>query len=161
MLHNSDLELTNHFLVLKLPFQLVKERYLTGSASQHEFIRGTTLFEDFVVRCVRYAFSDIPASVGRVFFGKWVALPFVRWRMLRHGYLKCPVHWREYAYGEVCKGLLCIVVIALEYSSLENGRTNTILRAVIASEGFGLCTNRSILLTLLSITRMVSVGLRI
>lgn len=51
--------------------------------------------------CVRYAFRDIPASVVRIFFSKTVALPFMRWRMLRHGYLRAPVQWREQAIGEV------------------------------------------------------------
>jgi hypothetical protein len=43
----------------------------------------------------------MPAGVGRVFFSKPVALPFLRWRLLRHGYLQCSVAWREYAAGEV------------------------------------------------------------
>jgi hypothetical protein len=46
-----------------------------------------------VIRCVRYAFAYIPAEIGRVFFSKLVALPFLRFRMLRHGYLKSPIHW--------------------------------------------------------------------
>lgn len=37
----------------------------------------------------------MPAFIGRVFFSKEVALPFLRFRMLRHGYLKCPIPWRE------------------------------------------------------------------
>ena len=54
-----------------------------------------------MVRCVRWAFKYVAPDVGKVFFSKHVALPFLRWRMLRHGYLTCPVHWREYEYGEV------------------------------------------------------------
>ena len=37
----------------------------------------------------------MPASIGAVFFSKPVALPFMRWRMLRHGYLRSPVHYEE------------------------------------------------------------------
>lgn len=48
-----------------------------------------------MIRCVRYAFAYIPASVGRVFFSKWVALPFFRFRLLRHGYLKSPIFYQE------------------------------------------------------------------
>jgi acetyl esterase/lipase len=37
----------------------------------------------------------MPASIGRVFFSKEVALPFFRWRLLRHGLLGSPVDWYE------------------------------------------------------------------
>lgn len=37
----------------------------------------------------------MPAYIGRVFFSKPVALPFLRWRMLRHGYFHSPITWRE------------------------------------------------------------------
>ncbi|KAL1643864.1 hypothetical protein SLS58_004537 [Diplodia intermedia] len=37
----------------------------------------------------------MPAYIGRVFFSKPVALPFLRWRMLRHGYLHSPISWRD------------------------------------------------------------------
>ncbi|CAM1502919.1 Fc.00g076950.m01.CDS01 [Cosmosporella sp. VM-42] len=92
------------FLVLELPFQFFEERYFTHPSQQLPFVQGATAFEDFVVRVVRYAFKDIPSSVGRVFFGKYIALPFLRWRMLKHGYLKCPVHWRECTIGEGTSG---------------------------------------------------------
>lgn len=88
--------------VFKLPVQLIGERYLTSAANQSGFARNATLFEDFVVRCVRYAFQYVPANVGRIFFDKRVALPFMRWRMLKHGYLWSPVYWKEEVYGEVC-----------------------------------------------------------
>ena len=87
--------------MFQLPVQLVRQRYLTRTASQPKFLQDTTLFEDFVVRCVRYAFASIPRDVARVFFSQWVSRPFLRWRMLRHGYLTSPVQWREYAHGEV------------------------------------------------------------
>ncbi|KAK5096329.1 hypothetical protein LTS08_007585 [Lithohypha guttulata] len=53
------------------------------------------LLQDIVIRCVRYAFASIPASIGRVFFSKQVAHPFFRWRLLRHGYWTCPVKYSE------------------------------------------------------------------
>lgn len=96
---SSDLN-ANHTKVLELPFSLVKTRYFDNPSQVHTFIKTSTFFEDFVVRCVRYAFANIPARTGRVFFSKAVALPFLKWRMLRNGHLKSPVHWKEYDYGE-------------------------------------------------------------
>jgi hypothetical protein len=89
------------YLVLKLPYKLLKERYWTPPNQKPKFIKESTLFEDLVVRCVRWAFKYVAPEVGKVFFSKLVALPFLRWRMLRHGYLKCPVSWHEYEYGQV------------------------------------------------------------
>ncbi|ORY69870.1 Alpha/Beta hydrolase protein [Pseudomassariella vexata] len=60
------------------------------------FVQVASPFEDFVIRCVRYAFAHIPPQVGRVFFLKAVALPFIRFRMLRHGYIRTPAHWHEF-----------------------------------------------------------------
>lgn len=82
--------------VLRLPASLIYERYYLRPENQPAFVRQASPFEDVVVRCVRYAFAKIPPSVGRVFFGKKVGLPWMRWRMLRHGYLRSPVHFREY-----------------------------------------------------------------
>lgn len=58
-------------------------------------MQRATPFQDFVIRCVKYAFANMPAFIGRVFFSKPVSLPFLRWRMLRHGYLHSPIPWRE------------------------------------------------------------------
>lgn len=85
------------FLCFQMPVQLVRGRYFTRREKQSPFVARASLFEDVVVRCVRFAFREVPANVGRVFFSKWVALPFLRWRMLRHGYLVSPIGWREYA----------------------------------------------------------------
>lgn len=84
-----------------MPREFVIERYFTPRRCQSPFVQDATAFEDVVIRCVRYAFANIPASVGRVFFSKLVALPFTRWRMLRHGYLRWPVEVREVTTGEV------------------------------------------------------------
>ncbi|KAI1417788.1 Arylacetamide deacetylase-like protein [Hypoxylon sp. FL1857] len=84
------------FLLFELPFQFIRERYLVGYNKQSPFVQKASPFEDFVIRCVRYAFANVPPNVGRVFFSKPVALPFLRFRMLRHGYLRSPIHWHEY-----------------------------------------------------------------
>lgn len=81
--------------VLHLPYQFVTERYLTEKHRQSPFVRQASPFQDIVIRCVRYAFAKIPARIGRVFFSKGVALPFFRFRMLRHGYRRSPISWRE------------------------------------------------------------------
>lgn len=71
------------------------------SSHKSSHLKGSTVFEDFVIRCVRYAFATIPANVGRVFFSKDVALPFLKWRMKRHGFKDFPVYWKEETIGEV------------------------------------------------------------
>lgn len=53
------------------------------------------VFAYIVSRVVKYAFANIPANIGRVFFSKEVALPWMRWRMLRHGFLHSPVSYEE------------------------------------------------------------------
>lgn len=94
------------FLGLRLPIELIYERYLLRKELRSKFVVKASLFEDLVIRCVRYAFQNLPAYIGRVFFSKWVALPFLRWRMLRHGYLRSPISWREYKQNvSVC---LCL-----------------------------------------------------
>ena len=81
--------------VLRLPYDFVKERYFTPLESRTPFVQRATPFQDIVIRCVRYAFANMPAYIGRVFFSKAVSLPFLRFRMLRHGYIRSPLQWRE------------------------------------------------------------------
>jgi hypothetical protein len=81
--------------VLQLPFQFVYERYFVAPEKRSPFARNATFFHDVVIRCVRYAFANIPASVGRVFFSKAVAYPFLRFRLLRHGYLRSSIFFQE------------------------------------------------------------------
>ncbi|KAJ4858435.1 steryl acetyl hydrolase domain-containing protein [Trichoderma breve] len=89
------------FLLVTLPIQFVWNRYCRSYAShKSSYLKGSTIFEDVVIRCVRYAFASIPANVGRVFFSKDVALPFLRWRMKRHGFKDFPVYWKEETIGE-------------------------------------------------------------
>ena len=81
--------------VFQLPHQLIVERYLISEKQRSPFTQNATLFQDLVVRCVRYAFTNIPAHVARVFFSKWVAYPFFRFRLLRCGYLRMPIQCDE------------------------------------------------------------------
>ncbi|KAI1609627.1 Alpha/Beta hydrolase protein [Exophiala viscosa] len=83
------------FLVIRLPYQLVQERYFAKQEDQSPFTQHASLFQDVVIRCVRYAFAKIPASVGRVFFSKGVALPFFRFRLLRHGHIRSPIFYKD------------------------------------------------------------------
>ncbi|KJZ77039.1 hypothetical protein HIM_03360 [Hirsutella minnesotensis 3608] len=87
------------FLVFHLPYQLLRDR-VQWRASAQLSPWESTVFEDLVVRCVRHAFRVIPSHVTRVFFSKEVTLPFLRWRMLRHGYMESPVYWKEHASQE-------------------------------------------------------------
>lgn len=95
------------FLVLRMPVELIYERYLLRKELRSQFVAKASLFEDLVIRCVRHAFRYLPAYIGRVFFSKWVALPFLRWRMLRHGYLRSPVSWREYSEDVSSRSACC------------------------------------------------------
>ena len=78
-----------------MPVQLIWERYLTRKHDQSPFVQRATLFQDVVIRCVRYGFANLPPNIGRVFFSKWVSLPFLRFRMLRHGIVHSPIHWED------------------------------------------------------------------
>ena len=78
-----------------MPVQIIWERFILPSTHQTPFVRQASPFQDVVIRCVRYAFANIPASIGRVFFSKPVALPFLTFRMLRHGYIRSPIYWKE------------------------------------------------------------------
>ncbi|KAL2064715.1 hypothetical protein VTL71DRAFT_3853 [Oculimacula yallundae] len=83
------------FLFIRLPLNFLYERLLITKEHQPPFVQQASWFEDVVIRCVRYAFASIPAEIGKVFFSKGAATPFLRWRMLRHGFLRKPVHWEE------------------------------------------------------------------
>ena len=82
--------------MVQLPRAFIRERYLSPREKRSVFVRTASPFEDFVVRCIRYAFAHIPPRIGRVFFSKEVALPFLWFRFLRHGHLGSPVHWEEH-----------------------------------------------------------------
>lgn len=80
---------------MELPLQFIRERYYTNHEAKSPFVQQATPFQDMVIRCVRYAFAHIPAAIGKVFFSKGVALPFLYFRMLRHGIFGSPIPWRE------------------------------------------------------------------
>ncbi|KAL8695643.1 MAG: hypothetical protein Q9224_003269 [Gallowayella concinna] len=83
------------FVFFQLPYQLCRERYFSSKHERSPFVQQASFFQDLVIRIVRYAFAFIPAKIGRVFFSKGVAIPFLRFRLLRHGYLQAPLTWRE------------------------------------------------------------------
>lgn len=78
-----------------MPCGLIKERLFTQKDRRTPFVQVASLFQDVVIRCVRYAFAEMPAKIGKVFFCKGVALPFIRFRMMRHGYFRKPMFWKE------------------------------------------------------------------
>jgi acetyl esterase/lipase len=78
-----------------IPYQFLRERYFIPHEQRSPFVQRATPFQDLVIRFVRYAFAFMPAWLGRVFFSKGVSLPFLRFRMLRHGIVTAPLHWRE------------------------------------------------------------------
>ena len=80
---------------MQLPVQFIRERYFLQPNQRSPFCRNATVFQDIVIRCVRFAFARIPASIGRVFFSKWVAHPFFRFRLLRQGFLHSPIFYQE------------------------------------------------------------------
>lgn len=82
-------------LLFVLPYQFIRERYFTPYEYRSPFVQRSTVFQDIVIRCVRYAFAFMPAFLGRVFFSKQVSLPFLRFRMLRHGFFTSPIRWTE------------------------------------------------------------------
>ncbi|KAK6197680.1 hypothetical protein LQW54_010689 [Pestalotiopsis sp. IQ-011] len=84
------------FLIFRLPYSFLRDRLLVPYERRSPFVQVASPFEDFVIRCVRYAFASVSPSVGRVFFSREVALPFMRFRMLRHGIIRKPVHWHEH-----------------------------------------------------------------
>ncbi|KAF4591626.1 neutral cholesterol ester hydrolase 1 [Ophiocordyceps camponoti-floridani] len=93
------------FLLLQLPVDLFRHWLWLPASRVPAFAREASPFEYLVTRCVRYAFKYIPPDVANTFFSKSVSLPFLRWRMLRHGIVKFPVHWHEYEDGATVRGL--------------------------------------------------------
>ncbi|KAI2474623.1 Alpha/beta-hydrolase [Pyrenophora tritici-repentis] len=81
--------------VLVIPYQFVRGRFLIPYEHRSPFVKKATPFQDLVIRFVRYAFANMPAFLGRVFFSKAVSLPFLRFRMLRHGIFTSPLRWTE------------------------------------------------------------------
>ncbi|KAI4947165.1 hypothetical protein J4E86_008789 [Alternaria arbusti] len=78
-----------------IPYQFIRERFFVSHQYRAPFVQKATPFQDLVIRFVRYAFANMPAFLGRVFFSKAVSLPFLRFRMLRHGIVTSPIRWTE------------------------------------------------------------------
>jgi acetyl esterase/lipase len=78
-----------------IPYQFIRERFFIAYDHRTPFVKKATPFQDLVIRFVRYAFANMPAFLGRVFFSKAVSLPFLRFRMLRHGIVTSPIRWTE------------------------------------------------------------------
>lgn len=81
--------------MFKLPADLLRDRFLIDRDLSSPFSQRVTFFEDLVIRCVKYAFATLPASIGRIFFSKGVSYPFYRWRLFRSGHLGFPCHIQE------------------------------------------------------------------
>lgn len=85
------------FVVVKLPLGVVRDRFFLRIVYRNGTSAGQPVswFEDVVIRCIRYGFEYIPPKLARVFFSKQIALPLIKFRILRHGYVRSPVHWVE------------------------------------------------------------------
>ncbi|KAH7076111.1 Alpha/Beta hydrolase protein [Paraphoma chrysanthemicola] len=83
------------WLVLVVPYQFIRDRLFVPHEHRTPFVQKATPFQDVVIRFVRFAFANMPAFIGRTFFSKAVSLPFLRFRMLRHGFVTSPIRWTE------------------------------------------------------------------
>ncbi|KAL5115381.1 hypothetical protein ACEQ8H_006757 [Pleosporales sp. CAS-2024a] len=81
--------------VIVIPYQFIRERLFVHHEKRTPFVNKATPFQDLVVRFVRFAFANMPAFIGRTFFSKAVSLPFLRFRMLRHGFVTSPIRWTD------------------------------------------------------------------
>ncbi|KHO00688.1 Alpha/beta hydrolase fold-3 [Metarhizium album ARSEF 1941] len=86
--------LTTSKIVFRLPFYFLA-RYVKPRDAQPWFIAESSLFEDMMIRIVRYGFTNLPVKTVRVLFTKHFAYPFLRWRMFRSGHFKFPAHLQE------------------------------------------------------------------
>ncbi|KAI8941985.1 hypothetical protein NX059_000095 [Plenodomus lindquistii] len=93
--------------VILIPYQFIRGRYFTTFQNRTPFVQKATPFQDLVIRFVRFAFANMPASLGRVFFSKPVSLPFLRFRMARHGIFTAPLRWTEIKRTDF-KGVLVV-----------------------------------------------------
>ncbi|KAK6543907.1 hypothetical protein TWF694_000626 [Orbilia ellipsospora] len=72
-------------LVFELPVAFIRDHFLLPYTQRPALVNSSTLFQELVIRLVKYAFSNLPSDIARVFFKKEIALPFYRFRLLRHG----------------------------------------------------------------------------
>lgn len=75
-----------------MPVEFVYKRYLQPRADRSQFALESDFFEHFIIVVVRHAFKILPPKVSRVLMTKQVAVPLLRWRMLRQSYCQYPSH---------------------------------------------------------------------
>ncbi|KAI1268255.1 Alpha/Beta hydrolase protein [Xylariaceae sp. FL1019] len=85
------------FLLFHLPYDFFHNRYFVERGEQPPFFRDASPFEDIVIRCVRFSFANISPQVGKAFFSREVSLPFLKFRMWRHGMSQFGVHLHEHS----------------------------------------------------------------
>ncbi|EWC46983.1 hypothetical protein DRE_03745 [Drechslerella stenobrocha 248] len=73
------------YFMVELPLSFIQDHFLLPYKQRPSIVKTSTLFQELVIRLVRYAFTNLPSDIGRVFFAKEVVLPFYRFRLLRHG----------------------------------------------------------------------------
>ena len=57
-------KILTHLTVLQLPYQFLNEHLIVKKTDRSLFVQQATLFEDLVIRIVRYAFARVPANIG-------------------------------------------------------------------------------------------------
>ncbi|KAK6501695.1 hypothetical protein TWF481_009521 [Arthrobotrys musiformis] len=73
------------YFVYTLPCSIFRDNILLFKNERPDYVNNSTLFQELVIRLVRYAFANLPSDIGRVFFKKEVVMPFYRFRLLRNG----------------------------------------------------------------------------
>ncbi|KAK6348351.1 hypothetical protein TWF718_006149 [Orbilia javanica] len=75
------------YFVFTLPSLLFHDHILLFKHERPDFVNNSTLFQELVIRLVRYSFANLPSDIGRVFFKREVVMPFYKFRLLRNGIL--------------------------------------------------------------------------
>ena len=91
-------------VAIRVPLHILG-RFVRPKTKLSQFAREGTLFEDVVIRVVRYGFEHFPTPALRAFLSKEFAYSLLKWRMLRSGYFAFPAHLQQKEIEEVCSGL--------------------------------------------------------
>ncbi|KAK6519642.1 hypothetical protein TWF281_003466 [Arthrobotrys megalospora] len=75
------------YFVFTLPYSFFRDHVLLSKEERPDFVNDSTLFQELVIRLVRYSFANLPSDIGRVFFNGEIVMPFYRFRLLRNGLL--------------------------------------------------------------------------
>ncbi|KAK6517880.1 hypothetical protein TWF506_005058 [Arthrobotrys conoides] len=75
------------YFVFTLPCLFFHDHILLFKNERPEFVNDSTLFQELVIRLVKYSFANLPSDIGRVFFKGEVVMPFYKFRLLRNGLL--------------------------------------------------------------------------